>query len=111
MTTDSTSSSPVVATAAFYPIDGAHDEVLAALTEALPLVHDEPGCELYSVQRRADGSFFMIEKWTNVDLLDQHGSSPAVTALVSRVSDLLVRPVEVERLTPIPIGSPDKGAL
>jgi quinol monooxygenase YgiN len=111
MTTENTSSGPVVVTAAFYPMDGAHDDVLAALTEAVPLVHDEQGCELYSVQRRSDGSFFMIETWTNVDLLDQHGSSAAVRALVSCISDLLVRPVEVERLTPIPLGSPDKGAL
>ncbi|MBX9471471.1 putative quinol monooxygenase [Microcella sp.] len=97
--------------AVFHPLDGHRDAVVAALEVAIPLVHDEPGCELYVITEADDGRLVMIEKWRSVAELDAHGSSPAVVALVAALDGHLAQPVEVTRLIPLPMGDPAKGEL
>lgn len=97
--------------AVFDPLEGHRDDVIAALETAIPLVHDEPGCELYVITEADDGRLVMIEKWSSVAALDAHGSSPAVVALVAALDGHLARPVEVTRLTPLPMGDAAKSAL
>ena len=41
-----TSTGVVNVVAVFTPLEGHRDEVMAAIEVAIPLVHDEPGCEL-----------------------------------------------------------------
>lgn len=106
-----TSAEAVNVVAIFHPLEGHRDAVIAALETAIPLVHDEPGCELYVITEAEDGRLVMMEKWSSVALLDDHGSSPAVTALVAALDGHLAQPVEVMRLTPLPMGDPAKGAL
>ena len=53
----------------------------------------------------------MIEKWSSVEQLDAHGTSEAVAELVKSLDGHLAQPVEVIRLTPLPIGDAVKGAL
>jgi quinol monooxygenase YgiN len=100
----------IVVTAQFEPRPGRRDEVLAALAHAIPLVHDEPGCELYSIQGGVSGDILMIEKWTTVELLDAHGSSENVAWLNAALDGLLDLAVIVRRFDPIPSGG-DKGVL
>ncbi len=102
---------PVVVTAIFYPAEGARERVLEALARAIPRVHEEAGCELYSIQEAGDGRIVMIEKWTTAALLDSHGAGEPVRDLNASLEGLLTRPVDVERLEPIPMGDPAKGAL
>ncbi|QYH36862.1 putative quinol monooxygenase [Salinibacterium sp. M195] len=102
---------PVIVTAVFHIRPESRDAVVAAFEPALALVHDEPGCELYAMHEAADGSFVMIEKWESEALLDAHGSSPAVAALVGEIKDHLTAEVAVVRMTALPMGSPSKGAL
>jgi quinol monooxygenase YgiN len=97
--------------AIFHPVAGHRDQVLAALHTAIPLVHDEPGCEFYAITEADDGRLVMIEKWTSAALLDVHGTSPAVIALIAALDGHLSQPVEVIRLMPLPMGDDDKGAL
>jgi quinol monooxygenase YgiN len=97
--------------AIFHPIEGHLDQVLAALHTAIPLVHAEPGCELYAITEADDGRLVMIEKWTSVELLDAHGAGAPVADLIAALDGHLTQPVEVIRLAPIPIGDPVKGAL
>jgi quinol monooxygenase YgiN len=104
-------SSPVVVTAYFYPRTESRDQVLAALEPAIVAVHDEPGCELYAIHDAPDGSIVMLEKWTSVAQLDEHGQGEAVAALNAALDGHLERPVEVTRLVPLPVGQPAKGAL
>lgn len=106
-----TDSGVVNVLAVFEPLEGHRDAVVAALEVAIPLVHDEPGCEFYAITEAADGRLVMMEKWSSAALLDEHGSSPAVTALVAALEGHLARPVDVTRLTPLPMGDPAKGAL
>jgi quinol monooxygenase YgiN len=105
------STEPVVVTAYFRPLEGKRDELLEALRVAIPQVHDEPGCLLYSIQEAPDGTIVMIEKWESAELLDAHGSSAAVAAAGEVFRRVLSGPVEVTRLAPIPIGDSAKGAL
>ena len=66
-------STPVVVTAYFYPAPGQHDQVVEALRPAIAAVHEESGCELYAIHDAPNGSIVMIEKWTSVGELDDHG--------------------------------------
>ena len=102
---------PVIVTAYFHPVPGAHDEVIAALQPAIAGVHEEDGCELYAIHDAPDGTIVMLEKWTSVDLLDAHGGGQPVATLTAALDGLLERPVEVTRLVPRPVGDPAKGAL
>lgn len=97
--------------AIFHPLEGHRDHVLDALRGAIPLVHEEAGCELYAITDAADGRLFMIEKWSSVADLDAHGDGAPVAALVAALDGHLAQPVEVVRLEPIPIGDPAKGSL
>ncbi|MBH0024703.1 putative quinol monooxygenase [Salinibacterium sp. SWN248] len=104
-------SQPVIVTAIFHIRPDSRDAVVEALHTALPLVHEEPGCELYAIHETADGTLVMIEKWESEALLDAHGQSPAVAALVGEIGQYLTAEVAVTRMSPIPIGATGKGAL
>lgn len=104
-------SQPVIVTAVFHPRPESRDVVIDALRPAIVAVHEEPGCELYAIHEAADGSLVMIEKWESVELLDAHGSSPAVAALVAKIGEHLTAPVDVTRMTAIPMGTATQGAL
>jgi quinol monooxygenase YgiN len=106
-----TSAEPVVVTAYFRPLPESRDAVLDALREAIPLVHDEPGCELYAIHDAPDGSIVMLEKWSSVAELDAHGDGAPVAALVAALEGHLAEPVEVTRLAPLPVGDARRGAL
>ncbi len=102
---------PVVVTAVFVPNPGRYDEVVEALRPAIAAVHEEPGCELYAIHRDPDDTIVMIEKWESEELLDAHGSGPAVAALNAALEGKLAKPVEVTRLVPLPAGTPQQGTL
>ena len=101
----------VVVVAIFAPAEGRVDDLRSALVEAIPAVHEEEGCELYAIHQGEDGRIWLLEKWSRVDLLDAHGSGPAVARLQELTSGLTSGPVEVVRMFPIPAGTPDQGLL
>ena len=102
---------PIVVTAVFTPIEGAYDELVEVLSQAIAEVHQEPGCLLYAIHRHPEGQIIMIEKWESEELLDVHGSSPAVERLNAGAAGLLDGPVVVTRLVPIPAGTAGQGRL
>jgi quinol monooxygenase YgiN len=104
-------STPVVVTAYFHPAPGQHDQVVEALRPAIAAVHLEPGCELYAIHDAPDGTIVMIEKWTSVRDLDDHGAGEAVRALNASLEGLLASPTEVTRLVPLPAGTEEQGQL
>jgi quinol monooxygenase YgiN len=53
----------------------------------------------------------MIEKWTSVRELDDHGVGEAVRALNASLEGRLASPVEVTRLVPLPAGNEEQGQL
>jgi len=102
---------PVVVTAYFHPVPGQHDQVVEALQRAIPAVHEEPGCELYAIHDAPDGTIVMIEKWTSVGELDDHGVGEPVRELNASLEGLLASPTEVTRLVPLPAGTDKQGQL
>jgi quinol monooxygenase YgiN len=104
-------STPVVVTASFRPAPGQHDQVVEALQRAIPAVHEEPGCELYAIHDAPDGTIVMIEKWSSVGELDDHGVGEPVRALNASLEGLLASPTEVTRLLPLLAGTGKQGQL
>ncbi|KQR81068.1 antibiotic biosynthesis monooxygenase [Arthrobacter sp. Leaf337] len=101
----------IIVTAEFTPVEGAYDQVVAALAPAIAEVHEEPGCLLYAIHESPTGQIMMIEKWETVELLDAHGAGDAVKRLNASLEGLLAKPVDVTRLVPIPAGTAQQGAL
>jgi quinol monooxygenase YgiN len=104
-------SEPVVVTAIFTPNPGAFDQVVEVLSRAIAEVHKEDGCLLYAIHRDPDDRVIMIEKWESTELLDAHGSAPAVKQMNVEIDGLLTEPVVVSRLVPIAAGTPAQGQL
>jgi quinol monooxygenase YgiN len=92
------------------PQPGKIDEAAEAFKAIVPAVHDEPGCELYSLHRNAD-KLVMIEQWADGDALATHGRSPALAALGGKLRDLTSEPMQLLVLEAVPVGDPAKGAL
>ena len=100
----------VVVVATVTPKTDQVEAVRQALLAAVPKVHAEPGCELYAVHE-ADGQFVMVERWESREALKVHGRAEALTTLGGELADKLAAPLDVRRLTPVPAGDTDKGAL
>ena len=102
---------PVVVVALIKPKPEFRDDVIAAMKKAIPLVHEEDGCELYALH--ADGDqLVMIERWTTREALKKHGTdSPGLRVFNEAIDGKLAGPTVVLRLDAIPAGDPVKGQL
>jgi len=101
----------VVVVAVFTAAPGRLDDLRAALVEAVPGVHAEAGCELYALHDAPDDQIYLLEKWGSAADLDAHGDGPAVARLQQLTAGLTAGAVSVLRMTPVPAGSPEQGAL
>lgn len=101
---------PVVVVASFTAKPESFDIVRAACEKAITEVHDEPGCELYSLHRTGD-TFVFIEQWADAEALKAHSTAPAVAALFATVGEHLAGNPDIKMLEPLPAGDPVKGRL
>ena len=101
---------PVVIVAAFTAKPESVDAVRAACAEAVEAVHDEPGCQLYSLHQTGE-TFVFIEQWADGDALAAHGAAPALAALLAGLGGHLAGAPDIKMLEPIPAGDPAKGQL
>lgn len=104
------SKTPVVVVATLTAKPESIDAVREACKRAIEEVHDEPGCELYSLHE-ADGTFVFLEQWADAEALKTHGSAPAVGTLFGTVGPLLDGAPDIKMLTPVVAGDPAKGQL
>lgn len=100
----------IVVVATLTPRPDAIDAVREALQAAVPKVHEEPGCELYSLHE-ADGSFVMVEKWADADAMKAHGTAEPLATLGAALAGKLAAAPDIRRLTPLPAGDAGKGAV
>lgn len=100
----------IVVVATIRPNPADREAVVAAVREAIPQVHGEPGCELYALHLTED-RLVMIEKWSDREALDVHMTAPALAVLGPRLEGRLAAPIDIVVLDPAPAGSADKGAL
>lgn len=95
--------------ATIVPLVEHKDAVRAAFLEVIPLVHEEDGCELYSLHE-AEDRFVMVEQWSDREALQVHLAAPALAALGPKLKGLLTGPSDVVVLDPLPAGT-EKGRL
>ena len=101
---------PVVIVASFTAKPESVDAVRSACIKAIEAVHDEPGCQLYSLHQAGD-TFVFIEQWADAEALKVHSTAPAVGSLFAEISDHLAGSPDLKMLEPIPAGDPAKGQL
>lgn len=101
---------PVVVVATMKARPESVDAVREACTTAVKAVHDEPGCQLYSLHE-ADGTFVFVEQWADADSLKTHSSAPAIGALFHTIGELLDSAPDIKVLQPVVAGDPAKGQL
>jgi quinol monooxygenase YgiN len=101
---------PVVVVATMTAKPESVDTVREILTRAVNDVHDEPGCQLYSLHESGD-TFVFVEQWADADALKAHSTAPAVTTMFSDASEHLAGAPDVKLLQPVVAGDPDKGQL
>jgi len=80
------------------------------LTQAIPEVHGEPGCELYALHQ-SDRTFVFVEQWADQDALDTHGKAPVIGSMFNALKDLIDGAPDIKFLTPVVAGDPAKGQL
>jgi quinol monooxygenase YgiN len=100
----------VVVVATIVPLPEHREEVIAALAETIERVHDEDGCELYSLNQAPD-RLIMIEKWASREALAAHSKGPNLAALGPKLAGKISGAPEVITLQPVPAGDPARGAL
>lgn len=100
----------VVVVATIRPLPEHRDVVIDEIKRTVALVHDEDGCELYSLNEAPD-RLMMIEKWASQEALDVHMGAPALAALGPRLAGKLTAAPEIIVLTPSPAGDTAKGEL
>jgi quinol monooxygenase YgiN len=102
---------PIVVVAHIRPLPEHRDEVIATFLETIERVHlEDAGCELYALHV-AEDSLVMIEKWSDAETFQAHGSGGALAALRGRLGGKLAGPLEVTRMHPLVAGDPRLGAI
>ncbi|CRZ14926.1 putative quinol monooxygenase [Mycolicibacterium neworleansense] len=101
---------PVVVVATMKAKPESVDTVREACTNAVAAVHDEPGCQLYSLHE-TDGTFVFVEQWADADALKAHSTAPAIGALFGTIGELLDGAPDIKMLQPVVAGDPAKGQL
>jgi quinol monooxygenase YgiN len=99
----------VVATLSVKPesLDAARD----ILTTTIAKVHEEPGCDLYSLHEADGGTFIFVEQWADQEALTTHGGAPAVTQMFSDLADHLAGAPDIKVAKAVVAGDPAKGRL
>src|SRR5436305_8663545 len=88
------------------PVDTGRD----ILTRAVEEVHDDPGCQLYSLHQ-TDETFVFVEQWADPEALKAHSTAPAIGKMFSAVGEHLAGAPDIKMLQPVPAGDPEKGQL
>jgi quinol monooxygenase YgiN len=100
----------VVVVAIISPKPGKLEEVAELFRAAIPAVHAEDGCELYTLNK-TDEQLVMIEKWSSPEALAVHGGGETLKALGLQLRDLVTERMDIRVLEAVPAGDPVKGAL
>ena len=100
----------VVVVATIHPTPDGRADVIAAFEAAIPLVHAEPGCELYALHEGED-RVVVVEKWASAEDLSIHSRAAALAELGPKLAGKIVGAPDVQVLTPHPAGRPDLGKI
>ena len=105
------SPNPVVVVATLKAKPESVEAVREAGKKAIGAVHEEPGCDLYSLHEADDGTFIFVEQWADADALKTHSGAPAVAAFFGAIGEHLDGAPDIKVLRTVVAGDPAKGQL
>jgi quinol monooxygenase YgiN len=81
------------------------------LLRITPQVHEEAGCEFYTLNQDVEGRLIYVEAWSTRQHWLDHMEEPTVKEILAGVEGKLVKDVEVYELYNLPTGLTGKGVL
>ena len=101
---------PVVVVATLTVKSESVDTVRDILTKAVEEVHDEPGCQLYSLHQSGE-TFVFVEQWADEEALKTHSTAPAIGKMFAAAGEHLAGAPDIKMLQPVPAGTLEQGIL
>jgi quinol monooxygenase YgiN len=101
---------PVVVVAAITAKPESVEALRDILCRAVNDVHEEPGCQLYSLHE-SGATFVFVEQWADADALKTHSGAPAITRMLADAGEHLAGAPDIKMLQPVVAGDPKKGQL
>jgi quinol monooxygenase YgiN len=99
-----------IVVARVYPKPGCLQEVIGVYAGIVPLVYQEPGCELFALHTDGE-TVFVVEKWATPAGLQGHAAGPAYAQIRAGISDLVDHAADVWVLEPLLFGEVAKGTI
>ena len=99
-----------IVVARVYPKPGRLQEVIGAYAPIVPVVHQEPGCELFALHTDGE-TVFVVEKWATPADLHAHAAGPAYAQIRAGISDLVEHAADVWVLDALPFDGAAKGTI
>jgi len=99
-----------IVVARVYPKPGRLQEVIDVYAPIVPLVHQEPGCELFSLHTDGE-TVFVVEKWATPADLHGHAAGRAYAQIRAGINDLVDHAADVWVLDPLPFGGAAKSTI
>jgi len=97
--------------AIFTPMPEHADSIRAMLLLITPMVHEEAGCEFYTLNEDVEGRLIYVEAWSTRQHWIDHMEEPTVKQILAGVEGKLQKEVEVYELYNVPAGTSGKGSL
>jgi len=97
--------------AIFTPKPEFYSEIRDLLYRVTPLVHEELGCEFYTMNEDVDGRLIQIEAWTTKAHWLDHIKQQTVIDILAGVEGKLTKDIEVYEMYNIPTGDSGKGSI
>ena len=99
-----------IVVARVYPKPGRLQEVIDVYAGIVPLVYEEPGCELFALYTDGE-TVFVVEKWATPADLQGHADGAAYARIRAGISDLVDHAPDVWILDSLPLGGAAKGTI
>jgi quinol monooxygenase YgiN len=99
-----------IVVAQVYPKPGRLQEVIDVYARIVPLVYQEPECELFALHTDG-GTVFVVEKLATPAGLQGHAAGPAYAQIRAGISDLVDHAADVWVLEPLLFGEAPKGTI
>src|SRR6201993_892980 len=99
-----------IVVARVYPKPGCLQEVIGVYARIVPLVYQEPGCELFALHTDGE-TVFVVEKWATPAGLQGHAAGPAYAQIRAGISDLVDHAADVWVLDALPFDGAAKGTI
>jgi hypothetical protein len=97
--------------AIFTPKPEHYQEIKELIFRITPLVHEEPGCEFYTMNEDVDGRLIQIEAWTTKAHWLDHIEQQTVIDILAGVEGKLTKDIEVYEMYNLPAGTTGKGSI